>query len=374
MSTPRRPDYSDPDLAATSPRGKLLLPPVIRSAMSRFVARLFKGRSSLAHPSRSLFLHADTRPVGSARRYSAVLLVWIILLIIFRTHLGSYSIALPSGLLECAPSWQHAGIVRPTKPDREVVSQSWLQLQKVFDAHPPQPASLPYKLWDVNNDQANWELIKSWTQISEQDANATRAVHEHLLKNLPEYPLKWYSRRGIITLAGGKWSEYAATGLGVLREIGSSLPVEVWMKDKNDVKEGWCQGLEKEGMACRLLSDYMDVSKVKHGYQFKVYTMLFSSFEEFLFLDADNIAVSNPDAVFDSEVYLKNGAVLWPDYWKNPASPWTPYITGASDNAAQTWNEELTVESGQILWNKHRHWSVCLDSVPADFPTVNGHC
>lgn len=374
MSTQRRPDYSDPDLAATSARGKLLFAPVIRSAMSRIVARLFKGRSSLAHPSRSSFLHADTRPVGSARRYSAVLLVWIILLIIFRTHLGSYSIAVPSGLLECAPSWQHAGIVGPTTPDRAVVSESWLQLQEIFDAHPPQPASLPHKVWDANNGQANWELIKSWTQISEQDANATRAVHEDLLRNLPEYPLKRYSRRGIITLAGGKWSEYAATGLGVLREIGSSLPVEVWMKDKNDVKEGWCQGLEKEGMACRLLSDYMDVSKVQHGYQFKILTMLFSSFEEFLFLDADNIAVSNPDVVFDSEGYLKNGAVLWPDYWKNPASPWTPYITGVSDNAAQTWNEELTVESGQIVWNKHRHWRVCSDSVPADFPTLNGHC
>ena len=342
--------------------------------MSRFVGRLLKGKPLLAHSPRCLFLAADARPVGSARRYSAVLLIWIILLILFRTHLGPYSIPVPSGLLECAPAWQKAGIVGPTPPDRAFVSQSWLHLQKVFDAHPPQPASIPYKKWDANNGQANWDLIKSWIQISEQDANATREVHERLLKNLPEYPLKRYSGRGIITLAGGKWSEYAVTGLGVLRETGSTLPVEVWMKDKNDVMEGWCKGLEKEGMACRLLSDYMDVSEVKHGYQFKVFTMLFSSFEEFLFLDADNIAVTNPDIMFDSEAFSKNGAVLWPDYWMNPESPWTPYITGASDKAAQTWNEEMTVESGQILWSKHRHWRVCWDSVPADFLTINDSC
>lgn len=289
------------------------------------------------------------------------MLILIILLIIFRTHPGPHSIPVPSGLLECAPSWHKAGIVGPTPPDRAKVSETWLLLQRVFKAHPPQPASIPYKAWDVNNGQANWGLIKSWVQLSEQDAHATRVIHEELLSNLPEYPSKRFSGRGIITLAGGKWSEYAATGLGVLREIGSTLPVEVWMKDKNDVKEGWCEGLEKEGMACRLLSDYMDVSELKHGYQFKVFAMLFSSFEEFLFLDADNIVVTNPDVIFDSDAFSKDGAVLWPDYWKNPASPWLPYITGASDKAAETWDEELTVESGQMLWSKHRHWRVCSD-------------
>lgn len=314
---------------------------------------------------------ADAMSLGSARRYSAVLLIWIILLIIFRTHLGPYSIPVPSGLLECAPSWHHAGIVGPRPPDRAMFSQGWLHLRKVFDAHPPRPTSLPHNVWDVNGGQAKWELIKSWTQISEQDANATRAAHEQVLKNLPEYPSKQYSGRGIIMLAGGKYSEYAVTGLGVLRETGSKLPVEVWMKDKNDVKEGWCNGLEKEGMACRLLSDYMDVTEVKHGYQFKIFTMLFSSFDDFLFLDADNIAVTNPDRLFDSGVFVKNGAVLWPDYWKNTASPWTPYIIGASDKAAQTWNEEITVESGQVLWSKHRHWKVCSDPVPTDLPTIN---
>lgn len=225
----------------------------------------------------------------------------------------------------------------------------------------------------MNNGQANWGLIKSWVQLSEQDAHATRVIHEELLSKLPEYPSKQFSGRGIITLAGGKWSEYAATGLGVLREIGSTLPVEVWMKDKNDVKEGWCEGLEKEGMACRLLSDYMDVSELKHGYQFKVFAMLFSSFEEFLFLDADNIVVTNPDVIFDSDAFSKNGAVLWPDYWKNPASPWLPYITGKSDKAAETWDEELTVESGQMLWSKHRHWRVCSDRRIGTSPPRSNH-
>ena len=373
MNAHKRPDHFDLELAATpaAPRDKLLPSHVSWSAMSRFVGRLLKGGADRQKFASRLLIFLY---VGSTRRYSAVLLIWIILLIIFRTHLGPYSIPIPSGILECTPSWHKAGIVGPKPPDPTLVSQAWLQLEKIFDAHPPQPTSIPYKIWDVNNAQANWELIKGWIQISEVDANATRVVHRHLVENLPDYPSKQYSGRGIIMLAGGKWSEYAATSLGVLRELGSTLPVEVWMKDENDIKEGWCEGLEKEGMACRLLSDYMDIAKITKGYQFKIFTMLYSSFEEFLFLDADNIAIMNPDAIFDSEVFSKTGAVLWPDYWKNPASPWTPYITGASDEAAKVWDEELTTESGQLLWSKHRHWKVFSDPVPTDSPAFADLC
>lgn len=49
MSAHRRPDHFDPELAAAVPREKLLPPPVTRPAMSRFVARLLKGKLSVVY-------------------------------------------------------------------------------------------------------------------------------------------------------------------------------------------------------------------------------------------------------------------------------------------------------------------------------------
>ena len=178
------------------------------------------------------------------------------------------------------------------------------------------------------------------------------------MNELPEYPASIFNGRGIVMLAGGRYNGYAATGLGMIRETGSSLPVEVWMKDELEEKKGWCKELEKEGMVCRRLSDYIDVKFLEHGYQFKILTMLFSSFEQILFLDADNVPVRNPDIVFESKSFIDAGAVLWPDYWKHSGTPILPFVVGLADGASEILRAEQTVESGQIVWDKRRHWKV----------------
>ena len=159
-------------------------------------------------------------------------------------------------------------------------------------------------------------------------------------------------------LAGGRYTEFAATSLGMLREMGSKLPVEVWSKDESEEINGFCDEIRAEGMACRRLADYMDLSLLRHPYQWKIFTILFSSFEEVLFLDADSMPIMNPDFIFDSDVYKENGAILWPDYWKHSGSPWLPYVIGLSEQRSDMFQEEKSIESGQIYWHKQKHWKV----------------
>lgn len=51
------------------------------------------------------------------------------------------------------------------------------------------------------------------------EAEATRESHEEVKNNIPPSLEEFYSGQGIIMLAGGKYSDYASTGLGVLREL-----------------------------------------------------------------------------------------------------------------------------------------------------------
>ena len=173
-------------------------------------------------------------------------------------------------------------------------------------------------------------------------------------------------------LAGGSYSEFAATSLGMLRQVGSKLPVEVWAKDSSEETPGWCAELAKEGIACRRLADYMDMTHLKHPYQWKVFTMLFSSFREILFLDADDMPIDNPDTIFDSEVFQKNGAILWPDYWKHSGSPWLPYILGMTEQRSDMLYDEKSVESGQIFWHKETHWRVSSVLAPHAITNADG--
>ena len=50
------------------------------------------------------------------------------------------------------------------------------------------------------------------------------------------------------------------------------------------------------------------------GYQIKPFSILLSSFEEVLFLDADDYPVRDPSIIFDVPAYKKTGALFWPDY------------------------------------------------------------
>ena len=159
-------------------------------------------------------------------------------------------------------------------------------------------------------------------------------------------------------MGGGNYSEFAATSLGMLRHVGSELPVELWMKNNIEAQSEWCNELAREGVACRLLSDYMDVSNLG-GYQLKPAAMLLSSFQDILYLDADSNAIRNPDTLFDCKEFQDTGAILWPDFWKSTESPLTAYIIGASNDMVTPFVSSIqTVESGQMLWDKRRHWKV----------------
>lgn len=300
---------------------------------------------------------------GSPRQQLIVALCWVFVLYLvlrFSPNTNVASSFYPSNLISCNSLRDRISqsIVKPRAPDPKLLAKTWQLLQTTFDQNKPQPLDLHLKTFESLTEFPSLQDIQSHTQLERVDADATRLSHIAILKSIPPYPEGVYKGKGIVILAGGKFSTFATTGMGMLREIGSKLPVEIWMKDKQEEKPGWCKDIIQDGMVCRRLSDYMDTSKMESGYQLKVSSILFSSFEEILFLDADNVPVKNPDPIFESPTYTETGVVLWPDYWKHSGAPLLPYEVGLSDDASEILREDQTAESGQLVWNKRRHWKV----------------
>lgn len=245
-------------------------------------------------------------------------------------------------------------------------SKVWQDLTELFDAHKPSPAlerPVEFTIKDAKIVTDPYTISHA-LGLDPKDVEASRETHAALVATLPAYPEDLYSGRGIVVVGGGNYSEFAATSLRMLRHAGSELPVELWMKNDMEAQPEWCSELAQEGVACRLLSDYMDVSCLV-GYQLKPAAMLLSTFQDILYLDADNSAIRNPDTLFDTEEYQETGAILWPDFWRSTESPMTGYIIGASnDMVTPDLSTIQTVESGQMLWNKRRHWKVRNPPVP----------
>ena len=88
------------------------------------------------------------------------------------------------------------------------------------------------------------------------------------------------------------------------------------------------------------------------GWALKSYAMLHSSFREVLFLDADNVPVSNPEYLFETPQFRQTGAIFWPDRkegtTKDPRIIW--WTCGLRPP------REPEFESGQIVLDKERTW------------------
>jgi alpha 1,2-mannosyltransferase len=83
--------------------------------------------------------------------------------------------------------------------------------------------------------------------------------------------------------------------------------------------------------------------------QVKPLAIINSEFEEVLFLDADNIPMSNPAALFDSAEYQSTGALFWPDFWQTATENPIWSILNLSPSGFEQ-------ESGQLVINKKTSW------------------
>lgn len=162
--------------------------------------------------------------------------------------------------------------------------------------------------------------------------------------------------KGLVTTAGGGYLPVFAVSLRMLRRKGTTLPMEVFLADEKEYESYMCEHVFPELNAkCVILSEIMDAVphsiKISH-YQYKVFAMIFSSFDEVLFLDSDAFTVHDANYLFTKEPFISNGLVAWPDYWASSASHLYYKIAGQPVPPLLL---RQSTESGELLLNKKTH-------------------
>jgi len=162
--------------------------------------------------------------------------------------------------------------------------------------------------------------------------------------------------RGLVTTAGGAYLPVFAVSLRMLRRKGTTLPMEVFLADEKEYESYMCDHVFPELNAkCVVLSDILEAVphaiKISH-YQYKVFAMIFSSFDEVLFLDSDAFTVRDANYLFTKEPFVSNGLVTWPDYWASSASPLYYQI---ARQPIPPLSLRQSTESGELLLHKKTH-------------------
>ena len=189
----------------------------------------------------------------------------------------------------------------------------------------------------------------------EKMKQAHRKMMEGLKESMPELPYT-VGTRGLVSTAGGKYLPVFVVSLRMLRRSGTSLPMEVFLADENEYEQEICDRvLPTLNARCVVLSKVL--TAVPHSieidhYQYKVFAMLFSSFEDILFLDSDAWPIRDAEQLFTSEPFISAGMVTWPDFWASSASPFFYKISGQE---VPKMNLRQSTESGELLLAKRTH-------------------
>ncbi|MCJ1332808.1 hypothetical protein MMC10_009502 [Thelotrema lepadinum] len=250
--------------------------------------------------------------------------------------------------------------------DKKAQIKFWRALEFMLSSNGPeigrpnQDGSQPNIFFNANEIHSFPELI----EMNEDQIFSMRYGHGSYVKAVKVHELNLvYNKgtKGIACTAGGSYLPLVAVTLRILKLLGSTLPMEVFLESGEEYESYACDELFPSLNArCVILSEILNTvpHPVQIGhYQLKLFALLFSSFEEVLFLDADSFPVHDPRKLFDAEPFTSMGMVLWPDFWY--ATP-SRHLAGITDWKMPANSLRAATESGEILLNKRTHRNTLL--------------
>lgn len=190
--------------------------------------------------------------------------------------------------------------------------------------------------------------------MTDEDKKAIEALHQNQ-KDVAIFasrqPLPEMTGRGIVTSI---YDAEFASGWVLLSELvrlGVRLPIEVFYRpgELQDWQLAALRTLPLD-MSLRVLQANVG------GFQVKPFAILESSFEEVLWIDADNVPLRDPACLFEDPEYIEKGSLFWRDvsgadrakFWHPESFVWTVFNVPHNDS------EEF--DTGQLLINKKRCW------------------
>lgn len=185
------------------------------------------------------------------------------------------------------------------------------------------------------NERLSMENLDECFKLSSIQLNNLKRAHSGYVKNIRDkfddknerltnslFP----NNVGIVTIGGGRYTVLLMTMIAKLRDTGTSLPIEVIIPPEDEGDDDFCNViLPKWNGKCvffkDVLPDELNKKLMLQSYQIKPLAVLLSSFKKILFLDADNYAMKDLDHIFESEPFIENGLIVWPDYWRRVTPP-----------------------------------------------------
>ncbi|KAH6623575.1 mannosyltransferase putative-domain-containing protein [Chaetomium tenue] len=219
----------------------------------------------------------------------------------------------------------------------------------------------------------NWKPDVDGTRLdrldlTEEDEAILRKSHASFISQLAVFASHLPYRAGttgIVTTAGERNFGQVISLVLMARRAGSRLPIEIILDSSSPWVDLVCsETMPRLNATCVSLPEKWTGIDLPEGklmrFQWKYLSIIASTFQNVLFLDADCLLVRNPDPIFDlgSEPFTSTGFITWPDFWASTTAPRFYRIAGDLEIPSVT--SRATSESGMMVYDKSRHADTLL--------------
>ncbi|KAK4034433.1 glycosyltransferase [Parachaetomium inaequale] len=218
--------------------------------------------------------------------------------------------------------------------------------------------------WKPDTDAARPDLVK----LRRDDEAWFRESHASFIDQLAPFASHLpygANTTGIVTTAGVANFGQAISLVLTTRRAGSLLPIQIFLDSSSPWVDLVCaETMPRYNATCLSLGDaWAGIDRLVPKFvrfQWKVISIIASTFQNVLFLDADCLPVLNPDTIFDqgSEPFTSAGLITWPDFWTSTTSSLFYKVAGNLDIPPLT--SRPTSESGMLVFDKARHADTLL--------------
>ncbi|KAJ5166378.1 Alpha-mannosyltransferase [Penicillium canariense] len=284
------------------------------------------------------------------------LLTALVLASLLTWSVSRWRSAAPPALPRGSPASQN---VSPDLTDAH--KEFWRTFNRYLEKSAPGTAPIvefekaPTERFDPNDARPRPDYLS----VEAEDVEAIKNAHTEFVAAITDAsstPVLPYvpGTKGVVSTAGGAYLPVLVISLRMLRRTGSTLPMEVFLADEEEYEEYICDVvLPALDARCVVLSRILAAAPAAiEKYQLKPFAMLFSSFEEILFLDADAFPLDKPETLFREDPFRAKGMVTWPDFWGSTVSSLFYEIVGTP---APPRTLRQSSESGEILLSKKTH-------------------
>lgn len=221
---------------------------------------------------------------------------------------------------------------------RELCSSQEMSNRRYENKGTTIPSSKRRRLHGTQKKEEALKFGRTFKMELSPGSNSSQVRGRHYSKRLLED--KKSRRRGCVYTGVGEHFHDIFQSIYSLRLLGIKLPVEIWVNEKDhnlcqrvfskvsypvtssshldastesngedNSSDGALGSNENSGVKCMNLPNFV------RGFTSKFYSLLYTSFTDVLFIDADNVAVGDVNSIFDSQEYKDTGSVLWADLW-----------------------------------------------------------